>query len=480
MASRPRAYRGRDGGRGRGAPAGRRGPGEGDRNFDRRYPFNSRVGNPGFHAGPGTARAGHPRRARHRRRVLVATGAVLAAGAVLPPAPAGAAPADPRAAAAPADPVRRAVLRAERGGLIAPQQALAYRRLYREARALRRRLRGVRRRELGGAIATLRSIAARGRLTGSRMAALFLILRRNREWWARRGPPPPGPASPVAENRRCAAIPGGGGGVARPPARVRFAGSRLVFQHYPGHGLQLQPLANFGAAASYWAQRTPEADAALEELLDELIELASVRGGFTAWEYYFPFGGGSAPWISAISQGTAIQVLARAAIRLDRPDYFEVARDALGAFETRTPAGVKVRLARDGNWYALYSFAPGLRVLNAHLKAAIGLYDFAALANDDRARLLYRQGLRAARRRIGGFDTGHWSKYANPGRPANLGYHVLNRRLARELCRRSGEPAICRAWRRFSRYLSERCPVTERASPSPAATRRFDRLAAPS
>ena len=43
-------------------------------------------------------------------------------------------------------------------------------------------------------------------------------------------------------------------------------------------------------------------------------------GGGLAWEYYFAFGGGRAPWTSGMAQSVAAQAFARAASLLpDEP-----------------------------------------------------------------------------------------------------------------------------------------------------------------
>jgi D-glucuronyl C5-epimerase C-terminus len=117
-----------------------------------------------------------------------------------------------------------------------------------------------------------------------------------------------------------------------------------------------------------------------------------------------------------------------------------------------------VPLGRDGNWYALYSFAPGEHVLNAHLNALIALHDLVRVTGDRKLAALEREGARAARRRIKSFDLKVWSRYEEGGPPADLNYHVLNRDLAGALCRRTGEEAICKASDSFSRELERRCP----------------------
>jgi D-glucuronyl C5-epimerase C-terminus len=183
-----------------------------------------------------------------------------------------------------------------------------------------------------------------------------------------------------------------------------------------------------------------------------------VRAGVLAWEYEFPIFGGRPPWISSLSQATAVQALIRAAGRLGRPDLLNVAGAAAGAFAFPPPAGVRVALGGGMSWFALYSFAPRLRVLNAHLDAVAALFDLAQATGDPHAKDAYAAGLRAAHRRIGAFDTGVWSKYANPGALADLNYHVLNTTLSQAVCQRSGDRTICRAASSFARELERRCP----------------------
>ena len=165
------------------------------------------------------------------------------------------------------DPVKRALSRALLAGEIQPGDRDRYLKIYRAAVRLRSRLGLTRARELGYVIDTLRLIGRRKQLSASRMPALFLILDRNREWWGSKGPPASG-------------------------ARVRFAPSEIIFQYYPGRGLQLQPLANFGFANGLWQSNRDER---LRALISELVPLRVSRGGFSAWEYYFHFGGGSPP-----------------------------------------------------------------------------------------------------------------------------------------------------------------------------------------
>ena len=314
----------------------------------------------------------------------------------LGPAPAGRATVRARGSARGGRAVSLALRRAERAGSATASAVAGYRRTLAGARAALRRLRGARRSELGYVVGSLERIALARRLTASRMPALFLQLRRNASYW------------------RSKPFPAAGD-------QITFRGSELLFQYFPGRGLQLHPLSNFkkanllhGACTRSGSGRpvcgakppgprrgTPCRKGRLRRLLDELSKIAVKRGrDFIAWEYLFDFGGGSPPWMSAMAQSTAIVALGRAARLLDRPQYNVTAGAALGAFDARRPTGVRTRGPLGGTHYLQYSFAPRLYVFNAFLQSLIGLYDYARLARDERARALYDRAEPEARREV--------------------------------------------------------------------------------
>jgi D-glucuronyl C5-epimerase-like protein len=294
-------------------------------------------------------------------------------------------------------------------------------------RALRayRKLTGTRKAELAAVIANADSIASAGALTPTRLNPVFLTLQRNTEWWTN-------------------------GTLLASGKRVTFTGSQLIWQYYPGQGIELQMLANFAQANALWSakRRTP-----LRSLIGELLQLGADRGGYTAWEYYFRFGGGAPPWTSSISQGTAVQAIGRAAALLEDPTLNDVVRGALGAFEQPAPAGVR-RDTPAGAFYLIYSFAPDLLVLNAHLQAVIGLYDFTQLTSDPRAQALYTAGEAEARVAVPRYDTGRWSLYSLE-RESDLSYHELVTTFLENLCERTAEPVYCDTAARFGAYLDE-------------------------
>ncbi len=139
----------------------------------------------------------------------------------------GPAPGRPRVHAYPAAQGRQAVGRAlavaARRGTISGSEYSRYRQRYRRGRATLGRLSGARRRELGYVVRSVERVALAGRLTATRMPAIFLQLRRNTAYW-------PSKSFPASGDQ------------------LTFRGSELLYQYFPGRGLQLHPLSNFKKA----------------------------------------------------------------------------------------------------------------------------------------------------------------------------------------------------------------------------------------
>jgi hypothetical protein len=316
-------------------------------------------------------------------------------------------------------------------GKLTPEDAAAKRAVYVDARRVAKKLTGTRKAELGGVIRDLEGMAQRGAFSQpSRLPALFLTLQRNREYWA---------SQPL--------LAGG--------ARISFPGSELVFQRYPGHGLQIQWLGTFGKLNGYWSGGR-RYDARAGALLDEALPLATERAGGLAWEYLFPFDGQNPPWVSSLAQGTGLQAMARSATRLKRQaEVFPIALRGLGIFQTAPPEGVRVP-AGSGAHYLQYSGLPKLFIINGFVQSLVGLYDFAALTGDATARSLFDSGDLAARKEVPTFDTGAWSLYSrgSTSYESDLGYHKLLRDFLTQLCKRTATIQYCSAERHFTEYLT--------------------------
>jgi D-glucuronyl C5-epimerase C-terminus len=336
--------------------------------------------------------------ARLRRDLLL----LAFVAVVVSPSPARAgAPEDYRA-------VAQGLERAVTLGRLLPEEAVEYRGVAWRAATLTRRLPRVRAASVAAVLGDVARL--RGAYDQPRALALFSMLDMNVRYLGTADVPPPG-------------------------SDVRDADG-VVYRAFSGHGLQFHPLANFARLNSLVAgRRLAEADVLAAALLDRAVG----SGGGIAWEYYFPFGGGRAPWTSGMAQAVAAQALARA-------DYLEDARRAYVAI----PGRLLISLAA-GPWARLYSFS-SLVVLNAHLQAAISLADYARLARDPGAEDLAARMRASAVALLPRFDTGYWSLYALRGGEAQLGYHRYVVSLLGRLGAQTGEPFWGR-WRdRFALY----------------------------
>jgi D-glucuronyl C5-epimerase C-terminus len=269
------------------------------------------------------------------------------------------------------------------------------------------KLTGTRRTELGAVLSNLQAIAAAGAFAASRLPALFLTLEQNRRWWS---------TEPLLANGE----------------RLSFPPSKLVWEYYAGQGIEIQWLATFGEANGYYLSGE---NADLRQLLGEVIPLATKRAGGIAWEYMFRFDGGSPPWTSGLSQGTALQALARAWSRLKEPADLAAAQQALGIFETPPPAGVRVSTPA-GALYAEYTFAPNDRILNGFIQALVGLYDYTSITKDPLGLQLFEAGDAEARADVPLYNTGAWSMYDQFGE-SSLNYHELLIEFLQHLCERT-------------------------------------------
>jgi D-glucuronyl C5-epimerase C-terminus len=318
------------------------------------------------------------------------------------------------------------LLKLRNSGAITPAAYGAYSTSWNAALASERRLTGTRASELEAVIENLHDIAVAGKLTPGRLPVLFEILDNNRQWWTT-GP-----------------IPSAG-------QYVEFAGSQLVWEYYPGQGIELQVLATFGKADGLYTAGAADY-AQMEQVLAQMIPLAVNRAGGPTWEYYFHFDGGNPPWTSAMSQGTGIEALTRAYEASHNDYYLQLAHGALALFTAPPPVGVRVPTAL-GAWYAQYSFTPGTLIINAFLQSLIGLYDYAQVSHDPLAQQLFNAGNAEAEAEVPHFDTGAWSLY-QPGVEDDLSYHELVTGFLQQLCQRTQAPVYCVTAQHFTSYLT--------------------------
>jgi D-glucuronyl C5-epimerase C-terminus len=318
-----------------------------------------------------------------------------------------------------------------RGGQSATDAA-AWRSLYNKGKIAARHLRGAPRANMQGVLASLTSLAKR-HLLGGRAYPAFLVLQRNVDWfWTRRK----GPAAYGA--------------------RTTFPGSQIIYEFYPGAGWQLQPLANFGHLNGLLKLKHPKAGQ-LESYADELLQTAVTRHGFLAFEYYFPWSGGAAGWVSGMATATGMQAFSTLAARDGQTKYADAAHSMLGVFEQGPPWGIKIERPQ-GTFFLQYSQDKSLLVGNAYAQSILGLDVYAKNSGDTTAASLVSQGVDAAKKILPLYDTGAWSLYyrtpSGPGHESDLSYHQLFESFLDEMCDRWQEP-FCGEAANFARYEKE-------------------------
>ena len=248
---------------------------------------------------------------------------------------------------------------------------------YEDAKRTVKKLSGARKVELGAVVSTLEDVAARGQLTASRLAPLFLTLA----------------AQPRVVDHGPAAGPG-------PARRLRRLPDRLAV--LPRAGIQIQVLGTFGKVNALWSSRqTTALGQAVDELLRSPPSAPAASPGST-----------TSPTARARRRGSRASPRARRCRRSRARRRGSSARTrcsrsraaAWGSSSAPAPEGVRVP-AGAGTHYAQYSFEPGLRILNGFIQSLVGLYDYGRLAADD-AREGAVRDRRGARPR-GGADLRH-------------------------------------------------------------------------
>jgi hypothetical protein len=316
---------------------------------------------------------------------------------------------------------------------ITAAQKNAYTHQWHVALSEERRLRGSRHNRLADVVNLMNQLARSGSVTRARLPVLFLTLERNVQWW------PHGRLLAYGD-------------------RVEFPGSQIVWQYYPGAGLQLQVLGTFGRADGFYEsgrKSWPE----LLELLGEMQAVAVPRAGGTAWEYYFNWEGGAPPWVSAMAQATGLVAMTNGYLASGNRSYLTTAHRMLALLETAPPAGTAVR-TKLGLRFLQYSFTPKTDIINAFLQTLIGLEDYYQVSHDPTALSLFERGNAQAEAELPGFVIGGWSLY-QPGEVDPLSYHELVTGFAQSLCKLTAAPVYCKTASLFQTDLTSKPALTQ-------------------
>jgi len=113
-----------------------------------------------------------------------------------------------------------------------------------------------------------------------------------------------------------------------------------------------------------------------------------------------------APWVSAITQGNAISLLARLYQETNLTTYLKAAQQALLIFEIPiSGGGIRVDINNSEAWFEEWTHTEGaLYTLNGHLFALVGLYDLYQAYGDPIAKKHFDSGELAVRHLILDFN----------------------------------------------------------------------------
>jgi len=150
------------------------------------------------------------------------------------------------------------------------------------------------------------------------------------------------------------------------------------------------------------------------------------------WRFRYATESMAEGWISAMSQGQAISVLARAFWLSGQSKYLAAAMAAWPVLTVPVRDGgllVHFPESEDLCWEEYPTPQPS-RVLNGWMHAIWGLADLLAVSHDPDVRVLLDEGVESARRHVGDYDCGWWSTYdlpdAGPSRYASFEYHTTH------------------------------------------------------
>jgi len=147
---------------------------------------------------------------------------------------------------------------------------------------------------------------------------------------------------------------------------------------------------------------------------DWLVEnLQEFRGGY-AWVYDFDldFYGPQAPWISGMAQGEGISLLLRASQISGKSEYTEAAKLAFSTFAMDAAEGGVCDYLPDGTIiFEEYPTNPASHVLNGHIYALLGVYDYAQFFSDEKVKRLFHNTCSGLAKNLHRWDIGFWCFY---------------------------------------------------------------------
>lgn len=163
------------------------------------------------------------------------------------------------------------------------------------------------------------------------------------------------------------------------------------------------------------------------------------------YNFPFPLYDMTAPWRSAMVQGQALQVLAKAH-ELTKKQYYLDFADSLitPLFYSTKDGGVTHKLNDKEWWYEEYSddHTGKIMVLNGMMYTLLGLHEYYTYTENENAKLLFDKGLTALMENIPNFDRSGHSYYDILKHKAGGSYHEIHINQLRDLYEITGEEIL--------------------------------------
>ena len=181
------------------------------------------------------------------------------------------------------------------------------------------------------------------------------------------------------------------------------------------------------------------------------------------WEYKFDFEARkklSAPWHSALIQGSAISLLVRIYTLAKKHIYLQVAQKAYEVFK-RSPEKSGVVVEEDGyTWLEEIIIDPPNHILNGFILALWGVYDYFLATKDKSARDLFNKCIKTIKNNLHRYDLGFWTTYDlaknGPENPASSCYHQLHILLLEGTYLITGEEIFKKYAERWKKYFENK------------------------
>ena len=175
------------------------------------------------------------------------------------------------------------------------------------------------------------------------------------------------------------------------------------------------------------------------------------------YDFGFDFYGPEPPWISAMAQGEAVSLLLRAFWMEKKKDYLDICHQASRPFfYSVADGGVVEKFNENSLVFEEYPTDPSSHVLNGHVFALIGAYEYAAYTGNQRMIEIYRKGLNTLEKHWRRWDVGFWTRYDlyPVQRLASLMYQRLHVRQMRTLAALFENATLRKVARRWNRMLN--------------------------